>query len=253
MHEEAVSAVAGLKRQRAMGQFDLFGADEPEPTASPVAHLRLDGDEWPQKELLSYEREMLGLYVSAHPLDGADHVLAKAAPRSIGAVLANPPREGELVIAGMISGLERRVNKKGEPWAIAVIEDLDAAIEVLFFPKVYAVLHGDLVEDAVVVVKGRVNWREDRMSVFGSDLAPLDVSQTGEAPLVLEMDAEPVAEERVSELRSTLRAHRGSTPVRIVVCHLDRRTWLAVDDYPVALSPALLGELRGIPGVRVVS
>jgi DNA polymerase-3 subunit alpha len=252
VHEEAVSAVVGLKRQQAMGQFDLFGA-EPEPAASPLAHLRVDGDEWPPKELLSYEREMLGLYVSAHPLDGADRVLARAAPRSIGAVLASPPREGELVIAGMISGLERRVNKKGESWAIAVVEDLDAAIEVLFFPKAYAVLHGDLVEDAVVVVKGRVNWREDRMSVFGGDLAPLDVSQIGEAPLVLEMDAEPVDEERVSELRSTLRAHRGSTPVRIVVCYLDRRTWLAVDDYPVTLSPALLGELRAIPGVRVAS
>jgi DNA polymerase-3 subunit alpha len=200
---------------------------------------------------------MLGLYVSAHPLDGADHILRKAAPKSIGAVLANPPREGELVISGMISSLERRVNKKGETWAIAVIEDLDASIEVLFFPKSYAVLSADLIEDSAVVVKGRVNWREDKMAVFGSDLAPLDVSSAkpgaGEPPLVLEMSAVGVEYNTVVELRSTLRAHRGITPVQIIVCHEQRRTTLAVDDYPVTVTSALLGELRSVPGVRVAS
>ncbi|MCG8915727.1 DNA polymerase III subunit alpha [Actinokineospora sp. PR83] len=257
VHEEAVDAVVGLKRQQALGQFDLFGGDDaPADTgASPLAHLRFDAEEWPRKHLLGLEREMLGLYVSAHPLDGADRILRKHAPRSIGAVLANPPREGELVIAGMISALERRVNKKGETWAIAVVEDLDASIEVLFFPKSYAVLAADLVEDAAVVVKGRVNWREDKLSVFGSDLAPLDVSSAEagvvEAPLLLEMTTAKVEPDGVSELRSALAAHRGSTPVRIVLCSGNRRITLAVEDYPVAVTAALLGELRSLPGVRV--
>ncbi|WP_235926543.1 DNA polymerase III subunit alpha [Actinokineospora pegani] len=253
VHEEAVDAVVGLKRQQALGQFDLFGTgdSEPEPTSSPLAHLRFDAEEWPRKHLLALEREMLGLYVSAHPLDGADHVLRRAAPRSIGAVLASPPREGELVLSGMISSLERRVNKKGETWAIATIEDLDASIEVLFFPKSYAALASDLVEDAAVVVKGRVNWREDKMSIFGSDLAPLDISTTEEPALVLEMDV-AVGEEGVMELRSTLQAHRGLTPVRIVLCNGPRRTTLAVDDFPVTVTSALLGELRSVSGIRVV-
>nr|WP_255356886.1 DNA polymerase III subunit alpha [Kibdelosporangium sp. MJ126-NF4]CEL20063.1 DNA polymerase III alpha subunit [Kibdelosporangium sp. MJ126-NF4]CTQ97287.1 DNA polymerase III alpha subunit (EC 2.7.7.7) [Kibdelosporangium sp. MJ126-NF4] len=251
-HEEAVDAVVGLKRRQAMGQFDLFGSAPAETDSSPVAHLRFDGDEWPRKHLLGLEREMLGLYVSAHPLDGADHVLRRHAPKPIAALLANPPREGEVVVAGMISALERRVTKKGESWAIAVVEDLDAAIEVLFFPKSYSVLSAELVEDAVVLVKGRVNWREDKMAVFGSDLSTLDVSVTEEPPLTLELDATDVDRDTVVELRSTLRAHRGSTPVRIVVRHAGRRTTLAVDEYPVTVGSALLGELRSVRGVTVV-
>nr|WP_257901222.1 DNA polymerase III subunit alpha [Saccharothrix obliqua] len=256
VHEEAVDAVVGLKRQRAMGQFDLFDvgvAAEPDDSSSPLAHLRFDVEEWPRERLLGLEREMLGLYVSAHPLDGADHVLRRAAPRSIGAVLAHPPREGELVVAGMISSLERRVNKKGEPWAVAVVEDLDASIEVLFFPKSYAAVSADLVEDAAVVVKGRVNWREDKMAVFGADLAPLDLGDAGGPALVLEVDPARVDRDGVLELRSTLRSHRGGTPVRIVVRTGTREVLLAVDDFPVAVTPALLGELRSVPGVRVVA
>nr|WP_173128820.1 DNA polymerase III subunit alpha [Kibdelosporangium persicum] len=251
IHEEAVDAVAGLKRRQAMGQFDLFGATESAPSASPLSHLRLDGDEWPRKQLLGLEREMLGLYVSAHPLDGADHVLRRHSPKPIAALLANPPREGEVVVAGMVSSLERRVTKKGESWAIAVIEDLDASVEVLFFPKTYSTLATELTEDTVVLVKGRVNWREDKMAVVGSDLTPLDVTQVQEPPLILEMPASLVDHDMVAELRSTLRAHRGSTPVRIVVDHKQRRTTLAVDDYPVTVSPALLAELRSVRGVRV--
>ncbi|MBE1470242.1 DNA polymerase III subunit alpha [Kibdelosporangium phytohabitans] len=253
VHEEAVDAVVGLKRRQAMGQFDLFGSTQDESDSSPLAHLRFTDDEWPRKQLLGLEREMLGLYVSAHPLDGADHVLRRHAPKPIAALLANPPREGEVVIAGMISSLERRVNKKGESWAIAAVEDLDAAIEVLFFPKSYSVLAADLLEDAVVLVKGRVNWREDKMSVFGSDLGTLDVSVTEEPPLTLEMHATDVDRDAVAELRSTLRAHSGTTPVRIVVRHARRRTTLAVDDYPVTVSSALLGELRSVRGVKVVA
>ncbi|GAA1337357.1 DNA polymerase III subunit alpha [Saccharothrix algeriensis] len=255
VHEEAVDAVVGLKRRRATGQFDLFGeAGDATAGASPLAHLRFDAEEWPRGQLLGLEREMLGLYVSAHPLDGADRLLRRHAPRSIGALLADPPREGEVVVAGMVSALERRVNKRGEPWAVASVEDLDASIEVLFFPKTYAALAGGLAEDAAVVVRGRINRREDRVSVFAADLTPLDVAAAGpgEPPLVLELDAAEVDRDVVVELRTALQAHRGPSPVRIELRHGLRRTALAVDDFPVSVTSALLAELRWLRGVRVL-
>ncbi|MFI6173849.1 DNA polymerase III subunit alpha [Nocardia sp. NPDC051052] len=261
IHEEAVDAVTGLKRQEAMGQFDLFGieggAEEVSSDSSPLSHLSFDGEEWPRKILLGLEREMLGLYVSGHPLDGTNHILRKAAPKPIASVLANAPREGTITISGMISTLERRVNKKGESWAIATIEDLDASVEVLFFPKSYSVFTTDLVVDTVVVVEGRVNWREERMGIFGTHLAPLDVSsvERGEQapPLMLEVSAETTDRDSVLELKSALRSHRGGTPVRLVLCYRDRRTTLAIDDYPVTVSSALLGELRAVRGVKVLT
>jgi DNA polymerase-3 subunit alpha len=159
-------------------------------------------------------------------LDGAERILRENAPRPIAAILDNPPREGELVVAGLITSLERRVNKKGEPWAICTVED------------------------NAVRVSGRVNWREDKISVFGGGLASLDLSTAGddEPPLLLQAVAEKLDEDVVRELRQTLLAHKGTTPVRLNLT--GRRDWLyALDDYPVAVSSMLLGELKSIPGI----
>ncbi|OCF84456.1 DNA polymerase III subunit alpha [Nocardia brasiliensis] len=258
IHEDAVDAVTGLKRQQAMGQFDLFGdGDAAAESSSPLAHLSFDAPEWPRDELLGLEREMLGLYVSGHPLDGADHLLRKHAPKPIAALLANPPRDGTVTIAGMISALERRVNKKGESWAIAVIEDLDATVEVLFFPKSYSLFAADLMVDAVVVVEGRVNWREDKLALFGAHLAALDLTHLDEhrrqAPLTLEINARNTDRDSMRELKSVLLAHPGGTPVHLALCYRQRRTMLAIEDYPVTVSPALLGELRAVRGVKVLT
>ncbi|ATY10525.1 DNA polymerase III subunit alpha [Amycolatopsis sp. AA4] len=259
VHEDAVEAVVPLKRQEAMGQFDLFGsfgggddAAEAAPSSSPLAHLKFGEEEYPRKQLLAYEREMLGLYVSAHPLDGAERILRKHAPKPIAALLADPPKEGEVVISGLLTSLERRVNKKGEPWAICTVEDMDAAIEVLFFAKAYSMFAADLVEDNAVLVKGRVNWREDKMSVFGGGLVPLDLSEIGngdeEPPLVLLAAAEKIDQAVVSELKSTLLAHKGDTPVHLKLVGKNQ-TVFALYDYPVKVSSMLIGELKGIPGI----
>ncbi|WP_037364156.1 DNA polymerase III subunit alpha [Amycolatopsis orientalis] len=260
VHEDAVEAVVPLKRQEAMGQFDLFGsfgaddgdAAEAAPSSSPLAHLKFGEEEYPRKQLLAYEREMLGLYVSAHPLDGAERILRKHAPKPIAALLADPPKEGEVVISGLLTSLERRVNKKGEPWAICTVEDMDASIEVLFFAKAYSMFAADLVEDNAVLVKGRVNWREDKMSVFGGGLVPLDLSEVGngdeEPPLVLLAAAEKIDHAVVSELKSTLLAHKGDTPVHLKLVGKNQ-TVFALYDYPVKVSSMLIGELKGIPGI----
>jgi DNA polymerase-3 subunit alpha len=258
VHEEAVDAITGLKRKEEAGQYDLFGGTE-EPAAadlSPLAHLKIDSVEWPRKQMLGYEREMLGLYVSAHPLDGTERILRKHAPKPIAALIDEAPKEGEIVLAGMISAVDRRVNKKGEPWAIVTVEDLDAAMEVLFFPKAYSVMYEELVADAAVAVKGRVNWRDERMSVFASGVVTLDIAdaQAGlAAPLVLKADALKLDHATVGELKSALIAHAGDTPLHLVLCYRDRETPLSIDGFSVTVSSALLGELKGIPGIAVAS
>ncbi|WP_286899836.1 DNA polymerase III subunit alpha [Thermocrispum sp.] len=260
-HEEAVDAVVPLKRQEAMGQFDLFGGFGEAETAddsghSPLAHLKFTDEEYPRKQKLAYEREMLGLYVSGHPLDGAERILRKHAPKPIAQILADPPKEGEIVIAGLITSMERRVNKNGEPWAICTVEDLDAGIEVLFFPKAYALFAAELHEDNAVVVKGRVNWREERMSVFGGSVVSLDLSAVEmgaeEEPFVLQAAADKLDAAVVGELKRTLEVHRGDTPVHLKLVGGKKETMLALD-LTVRPSPSLLGELKAIPGISVPS
>src|SRR5699024_3554344 len=261
VHEEAVEAVAALKKQEALGQFDLFagGSSAPAAETSPLAHLSFTSDEWPRKQLLGYERDMLGLYVSAHPLDGAEGILRKHAPKPIATLIDDAPKEGEVAVAGIISSVDRRVNKKGEPWAIVTIEDLDASIEVLFFAKSYSVLHQDLVPDSPVAAKGKVNWRDDTMSVFGSAVVPLDISEAehnpsngADLPFVLRAEAGKIDRDCVGELRSILAAHSGETPVQVLLCGADE-TRLELPDYPVQLSCALLAALNSFPGNAVVS
>ncbi|MFD9741704.1 DNA polymerase III subunit alpha [Umezawaea sp. NPDC059074] len=261
VHEDAVDIVVPIKRKEADGQFDLFGGGdddaEKDDDSSALAHLKIGSEEWPRKQMLSLEKEMLGLYVSAHPLDGTERILRKYAPRPIAVVLDDPPKEGELIVSGMISAMERRVNKNGEPWAIVTIEDLDAAVEVLFFPKSYSVLYGDLELDSAVCVKGRVNWREDKMSIFGSDVVPLDISDAennpGVAPpIVLGLSTKTLTPELVEELKQTLASHTGDVPVHLNVQRRDRTKELyVVDNFRVATTPSFFGDLKTLPGVLI--
>ncbi|GAB3682724.1 DNA polymerase III subunit alpha [Saccharopolyspora tripterygii] len=260
-HEAAVDAVIGLKRQQAMGQFDLFGAENDADTAesaSPLAHLQFTGDEWPRKQLLAYEREMLGLYVSAHPLDGAQRLLAPYQDAGI-AELVGGERESaggkeQIKIAGMISGIQRRINKNGHPWAIVTLEDLDASVEVLFFPKSYEMFADCLIEDTAMAVKGRINEREGAISVFASDALPIDISAaeadpSGDSAFVIKVPVGRVDRSLVRELKRTLQAHSGTTPVHLKLQSQSGTTRMVLSsDFFVSTENGLQGELKGLLG-----
>src|SRR5207247_5517579 len=148
--------------------------------------FELSEQEWPRKFVLSQEREMLGLYVSSHPLDGTQQILERNRDVSIAELLASGRTEGDVRVAGLVSSVDRRINKKtGNPWAIVTIEDLDGSIEVLFFPKVYALHASDLTGDAVVCVAGRLHERDGNLSSFAQDMITLDVSAAPDPPLVI--------------------------------------------------------------------
>lgn len=263
-HESAVDAVIGLKRQQAMGQFDLFGADSGDGSgedSSPLAHMAFGSEEWPRKQLLSYEREMLGLYVSAHPLDGAQRLLAPYQDTGIAELVSGERESGgsgggkeQVKIAGMISGIQRRINKNGQPWAIVTLEDLDAGVEVLFFPKSYEMFADCLVEDTAIAVKGRINEREGTISVFASDAVPVDISAAetdpgAEPAFVIKVPVNRVDESLVAELKRTLRAHSGTTPVHVKLQSARGTTRLALSsDFFVSTENGLQGELKGLLG-----
>src|SRR5699024_8040406 len=110
VHEQAVDAVIGVKRKEAEGQFDLFAGLGGEDSDGGGFTVEIpDLPEWDKKQKLAFEREMLGLYVSDHPLSGIEHVLTQAADVSIAALLADESRpDGSTVtISGLISSLQR--------------------------------------------------------------------------------------------------------------------------------------------------
>ena len=119
--------------------------------------------EWDKRDKLAFEREMLGLYVSDHPLFGLEHVLGAAADTTIAALSeeGTVPDGAVVTLAGILSGVQRRVTKQGRAWASATLEDLAGGVETLFFPNTYEVIGQYIAEDAIVVVKGRVDRRDD--------------------------------------------------------------------------------------------
>ena len=261
--EQAVDAVIGVKRQEAIGQFDLFSSPEPSPGGEGQPRIGLDfqltAEEWPRKLLLAQEREMLGLYVSGHPLDGAERILQRNRDTAIADLQASGRTEGEVQVAGIIVSVDRRINKKsGNPWAIVTIEDLDAAVEVLFFPKVYGLYAADLTEDAAVSVRGRINERDSAISIFAQDLALLDlatVRAAGGPPVVIAVQHDKMTMGLVTELRHILRAHPGGTQVILRVERTGGRSPQMMDlpDFPVQPGSSFMADIKGLLGATAIA
>ncbi len=250
VHETAVEAVVSDKRQEAVGQFSLFGGlDADGPTLSVVPPV--PEGEWDKQTLLASEREMLGLYVSDHPLFGLEHILSREADCSISVINAdeNRPDGAPVTIAGMISSLQRKMTKNGNPWAIATVEDLDGAIEVLFFPQSYQTVSHVLAEDLVVVVKGRLNRRDDVPTVFAQELRLPDLDQGEHGPVVVSMALTRCTPPVVERLKDVLATHPGPTEVHLKLIRTGKATLMRLDDgLRVTPSPALFGDLKALLG-----
>ncbi len=249
--DQAVDSFLAAKRVEATGQFDLFGSDgaEDDPVDTVFAVAVPDG-EWDKMARLAFEREMLGLYVSDHPLLGVEHVLAAHSECTVGALQGDQIGDGQSVtIGGILSSVLRRVNKAGVPWASAVLEDLEGSIEVLFFPQTYAQVAVSIAEDAILVVKGRLDRREDVAKLIASDVSVPDLSEGPRGPVVVSLQAARCTPPVVERLKEVLATHPGTTEVHLQLVSGERRTALRVaDGYRVAATPALMGDLKALLG-----
>ena len=259
VHEDFVDNFVDIKRQEAIGQDSLFGSFGDDAAGESVDFSVLPtipSVEWDKKTLLQFEREMLGLYVSDHPLFGIEHVLASHADTSIASLMGEDgkPEGANVTIAGLITGLQVKRTKKGDLWAIVTVEDLEGAIECLFFPSAYLTVQHALTHDAVVVVKGRVNRRDDTPTIFASDLTLPDISEGPRGPVVVTIDTNRATQTKVEELKSVLSSHPGSTEVHVRLSQPGRSVLMKLEDsYRVNATEALFGDLKVILGPRCLA
>ena len=263
VHAEAIDTFMATKRNEAHGQFDLFsGADGglggagDEPGAGLAVTPEVPLGEWDKTVLLAYEREMLGLYVSDHPLFGVEHVLAAAADCSIAVLTGSDDRAdgSHVTIGGLISGLQRKVTKKGDVWAIATVEDLEGAIEVMFFPQTYQQFSTTLAEDAVVIVRGRLDRRDDVPKLVAMEMTMPDLSEGPRGPVVISLPVARCTPPVVDRLKEVLATHPGATEVHLRLQAASRTTVLRIDDgLRVNPSPALMGDLKALLGAACLT
>jgi DNA polymerase III subunit alpha len=261
VHEQAVDAVIDIKRNEAIGQDSLFGGDA---EAEAVFDVPVPAGEWDKSTLLNFEREMLGLYVSDHPLFGIEHIISRESDCSLADLTADDaaearPRPGDrseaqiVKVGGILSGVQRKVTKQGNQWAAATLEDLAGAIEVLFFPQTYQLYATSIAEDAVVMVKGRVDRRDDVPKLIAMDLAVPDLSVDDSGPFVVSMPVARCVPPVVERLREVLVTHPGPTEVHLKLRGQERTTVVRLDDkLRVAASPALIGDLKQLLGPACV-
>jgi len=243
---EAIDSVIETKRAEAIGQFDLFGAE----SATSVSDVALDipAGEWEKAMLLSYEREMLGLYVSDHPLLGVEHVLRSGTDMSISELLDDGGHHDQIVtIGGLITSVTRKVTRQGASWAVVTIEDLEGSIEALFFSNTYNQYALTLTEDRIVLIRGRVDKREDQVRFTALEMKSADISAAPTGPLVITLPINQCTPPVVDRMKEILRSHPGKREVHL---HLDENGMLTVMklDTLITSSPSLSADLKSILG-----
>jgi len=254
IHADAIDAYADLKRNEAIGQFDLFGDAFGDGGSGPAVGgmtAPIPQVEWDKRDLLSFEREMLGLYVSDHPLFGLEGVLAKAADTNISTLSEEGavPDGAIVTLAGMLTGVQRRITKQGKAWASAMLEDLGGAVEALFFPNTYELVGSYIAEDAIVVVKGRVDRRDETPRIMAMDLSMPDITAADQArPLVLALPVNRCTPPLVEKLREILVTHPGQAEVHVKLLNGSKSTMLRLGPFKVTPTTALKGDLKALLG-----
>lgn len=206
--------------------------------------------EFDKADKLRYEKEMLGLYVSDHPLLGVEAALKRKVEHDL-IDLPNMEDGAQVVVGGIITNLARKFTKKGDQMAVFVLEDLDASIEVTIFPRTLAEQGHKLDDDLIVSVKGRLDRRdESRFGVIGQTITVLQGLDDGpSAPLRLRLPASSLDELKIQRLKRILKEHPGDS---VVMVDLGGGKILKLaDEFRVDLDRSV-GELRMAYGHEAV-
>jgi DNA polymerase-3 subunit alpha len=246
IHLEAIDSVIETKRAEAIGQFDLFGGESMTQVAG--LDIEIPTFEWDKTTLLTFEREMLGLYVSDHPLLGVEHILRSNTDMSISSLLADESTpDGFVTLGGLITGVQRKVSRQGSSWAIVSLEDLEGAVEVLFFSNVYNQYALTLIEDRVVTVRGRFERRDEVIRFTALEMKALDISTGPVGPLLISLPISQCTPPIVDRMKEILRSHPGKREVHMQIDDQGVFTTMKIDAL-VTASPSLSADLKSILG-----
>lgn len=257
IHEAAVDAAVAVKRKEAAGQFDLFGSLGMDDALGDELTVTIpDVPEWDRREKLNFERDMLGLYVSDHPLRGLERALSDAASHSVHDIIGEDShvRDGETVtVAGMLTGVSRRIAKSsGNQYASVELEDPSGAtITVMFFSRAYETMGAALADDLICSIRGRVQRRDDgSVNMSAQELQILEISDDGRAaPITIVVPEYLVTEANLKDLKETLRDHKGTADVRMLIRTRDKEQLVLLDaSVRVEPNPSLFGEIKTIFG-----
>ncbi len=242
--EQIVDVTIERRRERAQGVMSLFGDVGADPGGNGGFNERpsIDDVEYEKGELLKIEKEMLGIYVSDHPLFGVVAALKRKVKHSI-VELPELDDGTQVVVGGVITNLTRKFTKKGDQMAVFVLEDLEASVEVTLFPRTLAEHGHKLADDLVVSVAGRIDRRDEtHVALLAHNIQVLTLLADGQAqPLRLALPTHVLDDLTIQRLKRILRDHPGGSVVHIDIG--SGKMLRLSDEFRVDIDRAV-GELR---------
>ncbi len=220
--EPAMNAAAAIQRDRASGQGALFGSFDEAPARGKGADSR-KVEPWPQNEMLAYEKELLGYYITGHPLEAYAGHFDNIKVSTVAAALQ--VEESALYkLVGLIGSVEKKFTKKeGKPFAIIALEDFTGQIELTAWEEAYTSNTALLQPGAVVAVSARLTRREEAVRATANSFTALK-PRSSKRPVNLRLAYGKLTEEKLYEIREVIRRHPGKRPLQIEIIREDGRT-----------------------------
>ena len=250
VYEQIIERILARRRREAEGQFELFAADAAGAgDGFDDARIPIPEREFDKRQLLAFEREMLGLYVSDHPLMGAEAALRRRTDTSL-ADLDGVEDGSVRTVGGLVTALQRKYTRKGDLMAVFTLEDLQSSAEVMVFPKTMATHGHVLADDAVVVVRAKVDRRDDQPKMIALEVEQFEPPTDDAFPVRIRLGANALSPKVLADLRQLLGEHPGESEVFLHVG--EHRVLRLPDDFRVDASRGLMGELRVLLGAQAI-
>ncbi len=246
--EEIIDKTQASRKEHDMGVMTLFGASDDGPSFDDRPEI--PDVEFEKTKRLAYEKEMLGLYVSDHPLMGLEGALKRRTKNSVAEI--ESLEDGSVVsVGGVVTQLQRRWTKKGDLMGLFVLEDLTDSIECMVFPRNFTDYGHLLEDDRVVIIRARVQKRDDEMKLMVQAVEVFEVERHASiVPLNLEIRPDQLSDDLIAQLKEVLVQYAGESPVFI---HLSGSQVIQLtDQFNVATDNGLIPELRVLLGAEAV-
>jgi DNA polymerase-3 subunit alpha len=254
--DQAMEVAGGIQKDRARGQLSFFDTFEDQDSFKDTFQDIPDIPEWPENQLLLYEKQMLGFYITKHPLARYEKLLQNFA--TCGTMdLANYRDGDEVFLGGIINKVKFTMTKRtGEKMAIVKLEDLKGITEVLVFPSTFQKAGNLVQDDAILFIKGRISMRDQDPKLIADDIIPLDeVKKRFTKAVAIDVMSAGMEKDTLNTIKGVLSGHKGSTPVYITIVTPDEKRIdiQASDDLCVKPEDKLIKELEDIVGEGAVS
>ncbi|MCK5306245.1 MAG: DNA polymerase III subunit alpha [Candidatus Omnitrophica bacterium] len=253
--DKVMDAACSIQKDKASGQLSFLDGPQEEGSFGKTFKEIPQIDEWPENQLLAYEKDMLGFYITGHPLAKYEKTLKFFSKLQISR-LSTGKDGSEITIAGVIAKIKQTVTKKkGEKMAIVRLEDLSGQTDVLVFPKSYAKCSNFIKIDAIVFIKGRLNLREETPKIIADEIISIKEARTKyTSSLEIKLLTAGLEEKTLKELKEVLAVHPGRTPVYLnfISPQGKNQKILANSDIKVKADEALINRIEKLVGQDAV-